>query len=131
MIVIDCSYTMALVMPDEQQPASLTRTLESRLVAPGLWPLEVANALRNVVRRGRLRSADVSDVCARLDVYAVEVLGGADVPVVQRFASTERLDLSAYDAAYIDLAVQGRYALATLDSRMAAAAQRAGVTVLN
>ena len=55
MIVIDCSYTMALVMPDEQQPASLTRTLESRLVAPGLWPLEVANALRNVVRRGRLR----------------------------------------------------------------------------
>jgi predicted nucleic acid-binding protein len=130
-IVIDCSYTMALVMPDEQQPASLTRALESRLVAPGLWPLEVANALRNVVRRGRLRSADVSDVCARLDVYAVEVLGGADVPVVQRFASAERLDLSAYDAAYIDLAVQGRYALATLDSRMAAAAQRAGVTVLN
>ena len=131
MIVIDCSYTMALVMPDEQLPASLERALESRLVAPGLWPLEVANALRNVVRRGRLRSADVGDVCARLDVYAVEVLGGADVSVLQRFASSARLDLSAYDAAYIDLAAQQRYALATLDSRMAAAAQRAGVTVLN
>ena len=30
MIVIDCSYTMALVMPDEQLPASLEQALESR-----------------------------------------------------------------------------------------------------
>ena len=131
MIVIDCSYTMALVMPDEQLPASLERALESRLVAPGLWPLEVANALRNVVRRGRLRGTDVAEVCDRLEVYAVEVLGGFDVAIAQRYASASRLELSAYDAAYIDLAVQRRYALATLDARMAEAAQRAGVTVLN
>ena len=131
MIVIDCSYTMALVMPDEQLPASLEQALESRLVAPAVWPLEVANVLRNVVRRGRLRGADVSDVCARLDVYGVEVEGGVDIPVVQRCASAARLDLSAYDAAYIDLAAQRHYALATLDSRMAAAAQRAGIPVLS
>ncbi len=130
MIVIDCSYTMALVVPDEQLPASINRVIDSHLVAPGLWPFEVANALRTMVRRGRLLGAEVADLCARLDVYAVDVVGGLDVPVVQRFASAMRHDLSAYDAAYLDLAVQRRYSLATLDARMAAAAASVGVAVL-
>jgi len=130
MIVVDCSYTMAMVMPDEQLPTSLGQAIEGRLVVPALWPFEVANVLRNVVRRGRLRSDEVAEVCARLDAYGIEVLGNVDVPVQQRFAASAH-DLTAYDAAYVDLAVQRRCALATMDARMAAAAQRAGVTVLN
>lgn len=131
MIVVDCSYTMAMVMPDEQLPGSIQQAIEGRLVVPALWPFEVANVLRNVVRRGRLRSEEVSEVCARLDAYGIEVLGNVDVPVQQRFAAASAHDLTAYDAAYVDLAVQRRCALATVDVRMAAAAQRAGVTVLN
>jgi predicted nucleic acid-binding protein len=130
-IVVDCSYTMAMVMPDEHLPTSLGRAIEGRLVAPALWPFEVANVLRNVVRRGRLHSQEIAEVCARLDAYGIEVLGNIDVPVQQRFAAASAHDLSAYDAAYVDLAVQRRCALATMDARMAAAAQRAGVTVLN
>lgn len=131
MIVIDCSYAMALVMPDEKLPATIERAIGSRLVAPGLWPFELANSLRNAVRRGRLQTAAVGDICAQLDVYEIDVLGGADVPLQQRFGAAMAHELSAYDAAYLDLALQRRYALATLDARMAAAAQRAGVTVLN
>lgn len=131
MIVVDCSYTMALLMPDELLPTSIERAIESRLVAPTLWPFEVANALRNGVRRGRLRSEEVAELCARLDAYEIEVLGNTEVSVQQRFAAASAHDLTAYDAAYLDLAIQRRYALATVDARMVAAAQRAGVTVLN
>ena len=131
MIVVDCSYTMAMVMPDEQLPASVHHAIEGRLVVPALWPFEVANALRNVLRRGRLQSDEIAEVCARLDVYGIEVLGHLDVAVQQRFAAAFAHDLTACDAAYVDLAVQRRCPLATVDSRMAAAAQRAGVTVLN
>lgn len=131
MIVVDCSYTLAMVMPDEHLPASIQQAIEGRLVVPALWPFEVANVLRNIVRRGRLHSDEIAELCARLDAYGIEVLGNVDVPVQQRFAAANAHDLTAYDAAYVDLAVQRRCALATVDARMAAAAQRAGVTVLN
>ncbi|MGY0194780.1 type II toxin-antitoxin system VapC family toxin [Leptothrix sp. BB-4] len=131
MIVVDCSYTLAMVMPDAQLPVSLHQAIEGRLVVPALWPFEVANVLRHVVRRGRLRGDEVAEVCARLDAYGIEVLGSADTSVQQRHAAASAHDLTAYDAAYVDLAVQRRCALATLDARMAAAAQRAGVIVLN
>lgn len=131
MIVVDCSYTMAMVMPDERLPLSIQQAIEGRLVVPALWPFEVANVLRNVVRRGRLHGTEIAEVCARLDAYGIEVLGSADASVQQRFAAASAHDLTAYDAAYLDLALQRRCALATVDARMAAAAQRAGVAVLN
>ena len=131
MIVVDCSYTMAMVMPDELRPQSLTRTLDARLFVPSIWPVEVANALRNSVRRQRLREAQVSEVCAGLDLYEIEVVAAVDPSVRERYLSAQSHDLTAYDAAYLDLALQRRCALATLDTRLAEAATRAGVAVLD
>ena len=131
MIVVDCSYTMAMVMPDETRPRNLERALEGRLLAPMLWPFEVANVLRNVVRRGRLAEPDVSALCARLEAYEIEVQGGGDAGVRQRYGSAQTHGLTAYDAAYLELALQRRCQLATLDSRLAEAALRAGVAVLD
>ncbi len=130
MIVLDCSYTLALVLPDEQRPQSLERTLTSRLVAPAVWPFEVANALRTVVRRRRLAEDEVPIVCSRLETYQVDVV----LPVSdfrQYYQAASQHGLSAYDAAYIDLALQRRFALATRDADLAHAAQRAGLQVLN
>ncbi len=131
MIVVDCSYTMAMVMPDETRPQSLPRALEGRLLAPTLWPFEVANALRNVVRRGRLMEPDVPTVCARLEAYEIEVQAGNDAGVRQCYGSANTHGLTAYDAAYLELAMQRRCQLATLDARLAQAALRAGVAVLD
>jgi predicted nucleic acid-binding protein len=131
MIVVDCSYTMAMVMPDETRPHSMPRALEGRLLAPALWPFEVANALRNLVRRGRLIEPDVPTLCARLEAYEIEVQGGGDGGVRQRYGVAHTHGLTAYDAAYLDLALQRRCLLATLDARLAEAALRAGVAVLD
>ena len=61
MIVLDSSYALALVMPDETRPASMAQVLPQRLTAPFIWPVELANAMRNAVRRARLR-----DLCLEL-----------------------------------------------------------------
>lgn len=131
MIVLDCSYTMALVLPDERRPRSLRKAAAGRLFAPTLWTLEVANALRNVVRRGRLPDAQVAAVCSQLDDYAIEVDGSDDAGVLPRYLAARTHDLTPYDAAYLELALQRRCALATLDARLAEAAQRAGLAVLD
>ena len=131
MIVLDCSYTLAMVMPDEARPRSLEAVIDARLFAPAIWPVEVANALRNGLRRGRLVDDEVQAVCARVEAFEVETLATADLGVRQRYLAAHAHDLTAYDAAYLELALQRRCALATLDNQLAAAARRAGVAVLD
>ncbi len=131
MIVLDCSYAMALVMHDETRPASLMQALSGRLYAPAIWPLEVANALRNSVRRRRLSETEVPAVCADLEALGVETLNTADGRVRPHFEAAQTHGLTPYDTAYLELALQRHWALATLDSQMSAAAQRAGVVVLS
>lgn len=131
MIVVDCSYTLGMFMPDEQRPRSLERALGSRLFVPSIWPFEVANALRNVVRRGRLPEAEVPGLCARIEDCGVEMAATPEGSVRHRYLAAHQHDLTAYDAAYLELALQRRCALATLDARLAQVAQRAGIPVLD
>lgn len=131
MIVIDCSYTLAMVMPDELRPASLAQATTSRLLVPSIWPYEVANAFRTAVRRGRMVDAQIMAVCARLEGLQVELAGTFDTSVRQRYLAAAAHDLTAYDAAYVELAVQRRCPLATLDQSLGHAARLAGVTVIH
>ncbi len=128
MIVLDCSYTMAMVMPDELRPRSLALTEASRLFAPPIWVVEAANALRMAVRRGRLPAEQAARLSMRLEDYGVGI-DGADATVHQRYVAAQTHDLTAYDACYLDLALQRGFALATLDTRLAAVARRLGLVV--
>jgi predicted nucleic acid-binding protein len=130
-IVVDCSYMLALVLRDGTRPASHPQAQGARLFVPAIWPLEVANALRNVVRRGRLSDEDVPAVCARIESYAVEVVGGVDVGVRHHYAAALHHDLTPYDATYLELALARRSALATLDANLAAAARRNGIAIFD
>jgi predicted nucleic acid-binding protein len=129
-IVLDCSYTLAMVMPDEVRPASMAQTAAGRMLVPSLWPYEVANALRNGLRRRRVDEEQVAVVCMRLEGLRIETLGTADIGVRQRFTAAQTHQLSAYDAAYIELALNLQCPLATLDAGLADAARRAGLRIV-
>lgn len=131
MIVIDCSYALAMVMPDEQSPASLHQIESARLLVPPIWPFEVANAFRSAVRRGRVTEAEISGVCVRLEGLQLELANGHDTTVRQRYFAAMAHGLTAYDAAYIELALQRRSPLATLDLTLARVAREAGLQVLH
>jgi predicted nucleic acid-binding protein len=131
LIVLDCSYAMAMVMPDERRPVSIQRVADAPLVAPAIWPLEVANALRSAAKRGRVREDQVGGLCADLDGFGIEIATQGSMRVADAYAAAARHDLSAYDAAYLELALQRRHALATLDARLAALAAALGLSVLH
>jgi predicted nucleic acid-binding protein len=128
MIVLDCSFVMAMVMPDEARPRSLALVEENSLAAPPIWVFEVANAFHMAVRRNRLSAQDAARLSRRIDEYDVQVDGG-DCSIHQRFIASQNHDLTAYDAAYIELALLRRCAIATLDGRVADAARRLGLIV--
>jgi predicted nucleic acid-binding protein len=58
-IVLDASMAIGWLFADERAAASrlvLRRVVAEGALVPSLWRLEVANVLRNAVRRGPMRS---------------------------------------------------------------------------
>jgi len=98
-------------------------------VVPELWYYEVCNALITAERRSRASvqvvSSHVSDI-ERLAAF-LEVSPTTPSALV---AAARQSGLSAYDAAYFELALRRNLPLATLDEKVRAAAQRAGIDLL-
>jgi predicted nucleic acid-binding protein len=134
--VLDASVAVAWCFVDES-----TRFTEDVLdllsagaeaVVPAVWPLEVANALLVAERRKRLTIAQVTGQLQRIGGLPILVMpiGAAyafeKVPPVAR-----QQTLSAYDAAYLQLALREALPLATLDEELKRAAKANGITLLN
>ena len=132
-LVLDASVALGW-MVDAPVPRASHRAfqlLESGAtgVVPDLWYCEVANALLMAERRGRasaqMVSAHITDI-ERLAAF-LEVSPTTPSALV---AAARQSGLTAYDAAYFELALRRNLPLATLDVKMRAAAQRAGIELI-
>jgi predicted nucleic acid-binding protein len=133
-IVIDASVALAWCFPDEASDYAevVLVALEGQAVlVPAIWSLEITNALLVGERRKRIRQPEVRQF--------VELLKGLSiVEDGQPFADTmsnvlplaREHDLSAYDAAYLDLAIRRRAPLATLDAALQKAGRAAGIKII-
>ena len=133
--VLDCSVTMSWCFSDEVDDygdAVLDLIAESEAVVPVIWPLEVSNVLLVAERRGRISEAQL--------VRLVELLGA--LPVSVDLTTSERAmgailalarghGLSAYDAAYLELAMREGVPIASRDEQLTTAAARCGVPLLS
>lgn len=129
--VLDCSLTLAWFFEDEAD--AYAESVEDALtstaaIVPALWPLEVANGLLVGERRKRTTEAKVTQFLALLRALPIaiddETAGRAWQETLQLARAHE---LSAYDAAYLELAVRRGLPLATLDDALRAAAAAVGV----
>ena len=126
--------TMSWCFADESTPATqgvLAELSRTHAETPALWPFEVANAVASGIARNRITPSE-ADVflnrLAQLPIYAEErthPIAPLDLmPLVLRYG------LTAYDAAYLDLAVCRSYALATLDRHLIASAPKEGIRLM-
>ena len=130
--VIDASVMMAWCFEDEATPgadAALDLLRESRAVVPTIWNLEVANVLLVAQRRQRLSEAQVTRFVRLLGSLPISA-DAEPTDIAALLSLGRRHSLSAYDAAYLELAERLGAPLATLDIKLATAAQTAGVQVL-
>jgi predicted nucleic acid-binding protein len=133
-IVIDASMALAWVF-ERHQPSDRDRA--NRLLAacgevpwwiPGLWHLEVINALLVAERRSVLPQPDSDLFLSRLS--SLPILTEAE-PTPERRARILALarghGLSSYDATYLELAQRLGAALASFDRQLNQAAHAIGV----
>ncbi len=128
--VLDASVVLAWCFPDEnvalaQHVAGLFRRGGSAVV-PSFWPHEVLNALLAGEKRKRISKELVRSF---LDDLATLPIVLEQFPAKVVFDRIQQLGrehgLTAYDAAYLDLAIDTGLPLATLDEELARACRKA------
>jgi len=131
MFVLDASLTLAWGFDEAETDytrAVLEQVLEHVVMAPSVWPLEVANAAVMAARRRRIDDSEVRALIELVRGLDVEVDGQAHRVAFDDVATlAQQHTLTSYDAAYLELALRMGAPLATVDAGLARAARAAGV----
>jgi predicted nucleic acid-binding protein len=131
-LVLDASSVLAWCFEDESGPqadALIDRVASEGAAVPDLWFLEIANGLVTAERRGRIKPAESAAFVAMIEDLPI-VADRAGGRALHALSLAREHRLTAYDAAYLDLAMRLGLPLATGDRSLGAAAKRAGVAVL-
>jgi predicted nucleic acid-binding protein len=133
--VLDASVTLAWCFPDEnsvfaERIAATFRRGDSAIV-PAFWPHEVLNALLAGEKRKRITKGLIRIFLEDLSMLPITLEQFPANIVFSRIQHLSReYSLTAYDAAYLDLALAASLPLATLDDDLRSAGKKAGVGLL-
>lgn len=133
-LVLDASVTLAWLYSHERTKAVedvFDLITSSGAFVPSLWRLEVANSLTIAVRHSRITAATRDSSLA--DLGSLQILIDDDTDTYAWSTTlrlADRLRLTLYDAAYLELAQRRDLPLATLDKDLRRAAGKLGVTLL-
>lgn len=128
--VLDASLTLHWCFEDEATPASdavLTRIQNQQDFAwvPGIWPLELLNALGKGVARKRIERRKALLLWQEIRALPIRII---DVPADEKLLELSlQHNLAVYNASYLSLAIGRRLPIATADGKLQAAAQNTGV----
>lgn len=132
--VLDASVALLWLAPAtnpagaDYATATLLATKTAVAVTPSLFFLEVANVVTKLETKGAVTEADSQRYIALLGRLAITPdAATADHALGDTLNLARRYKLSAYDAAYLELALRSGLPLATLDTDLAKAATGAGV----
>jgi predicted nucleic acid-binding protein len=134
--VLDASVALLWLIPQTNAKglayadSVLSALQESQAVVPSLFALEIANVVTQLEAKGIVPEADSQRFIALLGQLDIET----DLETMARALGdtlnlARRHKLSAYDAAYLELALRQGLPLATLDADLAKAAQTAGLSI--
>jgi len=123
----DTNVFLAIAMDNPEKPWLIEVTQGSELTAPLVLPYEIGNALSALVKRRRLhpeQAVEIWDVIRNVPVELVEV----DIRVALELSL--RFGIYAYDAYFLQCAMQMRCPLLTLDRAMRRVARQLNISLL-
>ena len=130
-IVIDASVAIAWCLRDRdgttRADAVMERASSEAVIVPGLFWHEVRNVLVVAERKERIEADAAERHIERL--RTLEFITDDDQDDRQTIALARRHRLSGYDAAYVETGKRLGAKLATLDEKLAAAADGEGVSI--
>jgi predicted nucleic acid-binding protein len=135
--VLDASVALAWFVdrPTAQYADHVRQLLlrGDRALVPALWQLEVANGFISAERRRILTPSDTDEALQNLDIVIAQAIENNQDSVSMRgvLHTAREFKLTAYDAVYLQTALQQELPLATLDRLLRTAASKAGVEIVS
>lgn len=130
-LVLDASISLAWLLDDEESPiaeAARARLAADNTLVPGIWHLEMRNALLVAERRKRLSRRMTEEKLDALAILPIHTDNEPSLPGTMALARNS--GTSFYDALYLELALRTSADLATLDASLRRAAAKEGIPVL-
>lgn len=127
-IVSDTNTFLAVALDEPERTAILASTQSAELLAPEVLPYEIGNALSSLFRRGLLSSSQLQVAWSATQQIPVECRT-VDIGRALKIASQYRI--YAYDAYFLECALQTRSPLLTLDKKMKAVAEALNIDLIN
>lgn len=135
-LALDGSAALALLLPDERESPGARKVHEALATGvavhvPAHWWVELTNGVVMAERRKRLTLAmgmEALNLIPALNVVTDDESPFKTTPAVAALARQQ--NLTAYDAAYLELAIRRRAALASQDKDLLKAALACGVVLL-
>ncbi len=136
--VLDASVAMSWCFPgDPTEDTPYSRRILSRLTAddaivPDIWAFEIANIIFVAFsKRNRITQKQIDEYLQRLKALPIRVEPSDLCANISLESRARKWNLSAYDAAYLDLALRKNIPLATADDDLRKAAEAEGIKVLS
>jgi predicted nucleic acid-binding protein len=133
-LVLDASVALSWCFKNEASTIGdrvLERLAGAAASVPAIWHLEIANVLALSERRGRITPANSTEFIALLETLVIVIDEETPSRALGRVLDIARAErLTAYDAAYLELAMRLGVPLASKDGDICDAAERLGVSVL-
>lgn len=135
--VLDASVAISWCFPgDPNEDTSYSRSVLTHLttgdaVVPEIWPFEIANKIFvSFARRKRINEHQVREYLLRLKALPIQVRRRGLGANIDLESAARRLDITAYDAAYLELARAENLPLATSDHCLRQVAHAEGIAIL-
>ncbi len=102
------------------------------MVVPALWTYEVLNVLVTAQRRKRITQAQALHFGREIQSFSISIdEKRIDRSSLEVMSLADQHQLTAYDAAYLELALREGAPLATLDEALKKAAKATGVPIVH
>jgi len=136
--VLDASVASSWCFPgDPTEDTPYSRRILSKLemddaIVPGIWAFEIANVIFVAfTKRRRISQQQIDEYLTRLRALPIRTEHNDLWANIVLESQARKWNLSAYDVAYLDLALRKRLPLATADDDLKRTAQAAGIEVLS
>jgi predicted nucleic acid-binding protein len=133
-VVVDASVTGAWLLPDEHstEAVSLLESASSetiQLAVPDIWTYEMTNLLVSAYRRNRIQLEQIAEGLRLTVAVPIAYFDHRNELASSRIASIAIThSLSAYDAAYIELADRLKVPVKSFDHRINEVARELGLS---
>jgi predicted nucleic acid-binding protein len=129
--IVDASLTLGWYLKDEDDRSYnldvLAGLKTNEALVPFLWTYEVANGLVMAHRRKRLAESDIATILQSLKALPITVDAPDADKVMQLPVLALKHQLTAYDTAYVELALRLKLPIATKDAAMKRAMTTCGI----